>query len=127
METKYIDINGYWGILICYDYTMLDYDDIYAICRSFGMSGLRTEESLRVLHKPNTGMTISNLGLRMSVVFISDATDESEWWSTCIHELKHCHDAILEYYGEDFVGEPSAYTIGYLIKRVIEEIAEPCR
>ena len=126
METKYIDVDGYWGVIVCYDYGFNDYDDIWSICRSFGLSNKKTNKALRVLSEMNTGMTISNYDIRMSVVFISKATSESEWWSTCIHELKHVTDAIIDYYDKDWDGEPSAYLNGFLMKRVVEEITEPC-
>ena len=126
METKYIDVDGHWGVIVCYDYDFRDYDDIWAICRSFGLSNRKTDEAIKVLSSPNSGMTISNYDIRMSVVFISDTTNDSEWWSTCVHELKHVTDAIIDYYGEDEIGEPAAYLDGFLMKRVVEEIASPC-
>lgn len=124
MTTKYIDVrNDKWGILLCYDYCIMDYDDIWAICRSFGMCDCKIRKSLRILSAPNTGMTISNSDLRMSVVFISDATSNAEWWDSVEHELIHVEQAILDYYGESWNGEPPAYLAGYLLKRVIEEIS----
>lgn len=124
MTTKYIDVrNDKWGILLCYDYCVRDYDDIWAICRSFGMCDCKIKKSLQILSAPNTGMTISNSDLRMSVVFISDATSNAEWWDSAEHELIHVEQAILDYYGESWNGEPPAYLAGYLLKQVIQEIS----
>lgn len=128
METYYIDVgNGSWGVLVCTDYnTLLHGDDIWAILRSFGMSNRKAEEALRVLSQPNTGMAVSNDDLRMSAIFISKATSPSEWWSTCLHEIRHAAQTIIEYYGADWE-EDDAYLTGFLTKQVVEKIAEPCR
>lgn len=128
METKYIGIgDNDWGVIVCYDYDMRDWDDMWAIMRSFGLSSRKAEEAIRVLSHPNNGMAISNYDIRMSVVFISDATSSGEFYSTAIHEFIHVSDAILDYYGESWHGEPSAYLVGFLTKKFVELVGEPCR
>ena len=126
MESVYIDVDSRWGIMVCYNYDILDFDDMWAIMRSFGLSDKNAKKSLRILSSYNTGMTISNPDIRMSAIFISKATRPSEWWSTCLHEIRHAAQAIIEYYGADF-GEDDAYLTGFLTKQVVEKIAEPCR
>ena len=99
MIEKYIDIDGYWGILFCYDYDRRDYDRMRAIMRTFGMSEYKIIEAMEVLRKPNTGMTISNSGTTMSVMFVSPATSYQQYFDTIAHELDHVQDAILRHYG----------------------------
>lgn len=128
MVTKYIDVDdGKWGIIVVYDYDV-DYEanDLWAIMRSFGMTKKNANNALNILSNYNTGMSISVDDLRMSVIFISKATSPSEWWSTCLHEIRHAAQAIIEYYGADW-GEDDAYLTGFLTKQVVEKIAEPCR
>lgn len=128
METKYIDVDdGKWGIIIVYDYDV-DYEakDLWAIMRSFGMTRKNANKALNILSNYNTGMSISDDDLRMSAIFISKATRSSEWWSTCLHEIRHAAQAIIEYYGADW-GEDDAYLTGFLTKQVVEKISEPCR
>lgn len=126
METAYLDVDKRWGIVVCYDYDERDYADLRAIMRSFGMSRLDANRALDILSSYNTGMAVSNEDLRMSAIFISKATSNSEWWSTCLHEIRHAAQAIIEYYGADW-GEDDAYLTGFLTKQVVEKIAEPCR
>ena len=126
MESVYLDVDSHWGIIFCYDYNISDYDDMRAVMRSFGMSERNTRKALQILSAYNTGMTVSNDDLRMSAIFISKATSPSEWWSSCLHELRHAAQAIIEYYGADW-GEDDAYLTGFLTKQVVEKIAEPCR
>lgn len=126
MESAYLDVDSKWGIIVCYNYDTLDYDDIWAICKSFGMSDKNINKALRILSAYNTGMTVSNPDIRMSAIFISKATSPSEWWSTCLHEIRHSAQIIIDYYGADW-DEDDAYLTGFLTKQVVEKIAEPCR
>lgn len=127
MITTYIDVgDGKWGVLLCYNYYYVDKKDMWAIMRSLGLSNKKSNDALDVLSHPNSGMTVSNYDIRMSAVFISDTTSESEWWSTVNHELLHVGSAIIDYYGEEFDGEPAAYLQGYLMKMVVEKIGSPC-
>lgn len=125
MKTEYIDVDGRWGIAIVYGYDMMDWDDLFYYMRSFGLPRIKSQESVRVLARHNTGMTISNDDVRMSIMFISDATSESQWWDTAAHEARHVADAIIDYYGADY-GEDAAHLTGYIMRRMVEEIAEPC-
>lgn len=127
IETKYIDVDGRWGIIVNYGYDITDYDDLWAIMRSFGMSDRNAGRALKILSNYNTGMAVSNADIRMSAIFVSKATSPSEFWSTLIHEIKHVADAIIEYYGVDWNGEDAAYLTGYITKCAVEEIGEPCK
>ena len=115
-----------WAVIVCYDFSLLDFDDMAAIMDTFGLSKKNINKALRILSSYNTGMAISREDIKMSVVFVSKATSPSEWWSTCLHELRHAAQAIIEYYGADW-GEDDAYLTGFLTKQVVEKIAEPCR
>lgn len=126
MENAYIDVDGYWGVVVVFNYNKYDKDDLWAIMRSFGMKPQNANKALSVLSNYNTGLSVSNDALRMSAIFISDATSTSEWWSSAIHELKHTADAIISYYGVDWDGEDAAYLTGYLTKMLVEKVGEPC-
>lgn len=126
MKTAYIDVDGYWGVVVNYDYDLMDFDDLWAIMRSFGLNDRSSKRALQVLSSYNTGMAVSQDDLRMSAVFISKATTLSEWWSTAIHEIKHVADAIISHYGVDWDGEDAAYLTGYMVKQLVEKVGEPC-
>ena len=129
MKTAYIDIpDRKWGIVVVTDYDVdYEYRDLRAIMMSFGLlDEYRIEKSMRILSKPNTGMTISNNDLCMSVIFISDATSTSEFWDTALHEIYHASNAIIDYYGVPYESEDAAYLMGYLTKEFIEQVGEPC-
>lgn len=129
MKTAYIDVDGFWGIVIYYDYDVSnpkDEDELWGHMHAFGMKDINIKRALNILSNYNTGMCVSNNDIRMSGVFISKATKPSEWWSTCLHELRHCAQAIVDYYGADYE-EDDAYLTGFLTKRAVELLGEPCR
>lgn len=127
MVTKYLKVgHNDWGVLVNYDFDMTDWDDMAAVMHSFGMAKRDIDKAIWVLSAPNTGMAISNNDLRMTAIYIGHATSPSEWWNTCLHEIRHAAQAIIEYYGADW-GEDDAYLTGFLTKQVVEKIAEPCR
>ena len=127
MVTKYIEIGkNDWGILISYDFDLLDYDDIAAVLYSFGMNQRKINMALRVLSAPNTGLTVSNNDLRMSAIYIGRATSLSQFWNTLNHELFHATTAIIDYYNEPYDEEPAAYLHGEIMRQVVKKIGEPC-
>lgn len=118
MIERYIDIDGYWGILLCFDYDRRDLPRMCSIMESFGLSEYKIIEAIGVLRHRNTGMSISDSGVTMSVMFISPATSLEEFEDTISHEVDHVQDAILKYYDVEHGGEPAAWTQGYITKRI---------
>lgn len=127
MVVRHIDIdNGKWGILFVCDFDLMDWDRLSSIMQTFGLSERNINKSLKILSTYNSGMCVSRDDVRMSAIFIGKSTSSSQFWSTVNHELFHVEQAILDYYGTEWDGEPAAYLSGYLLQKVVEEIAEPC-
>ena len=126
MENKYIDVGKKWGVVVNYDYDLMDYDEMWAIMRSFGLTSKNANKAIKILSNYNTGMAITNDDLKMSTIFISKASTPSEWWNTAIHELKHVADAIISYYDVEWDSEDAAYLTGYMTKKLVESVCEPC-
>lgn len=123
MRTRYFEIgDNDWRLLLCWDYNMEDYDDIYAIVENFGLSEEDIENSLKILRKPNTGMTIPDFGNMMSVVFISKTTSDDQWLDTLLHELKHVVEHISIFYRVDPRSEESAYLQGEIGRQLFPVI-----
>ena len=127
MVVRHIDIdNGKWGILFVCDFDLMDWDRLSAIMQTFGLSERNINKSLKILSSYNSGMCVSRDDVRMSAIFIGKPTSTSQFWSTVNHELFHVEQSILDYYGTSWDGEPAAYLSGYLLQKVVAEIAEPC-
>ena len=124
MQSVYIDVDGHWGVLVLYDYDLLDFDDLWAVMRSLGMSNKAARKALRVLSNDNTGMAVSSDELRMSAMFISKTTSTGEFLNSLIHETAHIAASIVEYYGKPCDGEDFAYLSGYIAQKILENMAE---
>lgn len=128
MKSEYIDVKGKWGIVVCYDLMRKDVREMRALMEAVGLERDEADEALRMLlYKKNTGMCITNMDLKMSLVFVSEADSEDQWWDTMAHEvLDHAKVAILDYYHVSLRGEDSAWLTGYLMRKVVQLIAPPC-
>ncbi len=82
--------------------------------------GVSERTAMRILSRPDTGMTVTKPLLNMSVVFISRATSRGQWVDTVMHEIDHVQSAICDYYGVEPGSEDAAYLQGYLAR-----LAEP--
>ena len=128
MKSEYIDVKGKWGIVVCYDLMRRDVREMRALMEAVGLSDEEIDGYLRMLlyHK-NKGLCITNMELKMSLVFIGEATSEDQRWDTIAHEiLDHAKVAILDYYHVSLRGEDSAWLTGYLMRKVVQLIAPPC-
>lgn len=128
MTADYIDVDGYWGVILCHDFRRMDEYEMRQAMISFGLRGSKLDEAIEVLlyHK-NKGLCVSRDDLRMSLVFISEATGGDQWWDTCAHEvLYHVACAIFDYYEVPYGSEDAAWTVGYLMRKAVQLLGEPC-
>ena len=127
MNTAYLDVpHKKWGVVVIYNYDTEDEQtELLATMRSFGMTYKDSHRALDILSAYNTGMAISSDDLKMSAIYISKSTSQSQFWDTVAHELRHVADAIIDYYGVDSY-EDAAYLTGHLMKEFVLQVGEPC-
>lgn len=122
MKTGYADIDGYWGVVLCYEYSLYDADEMAGIMDSFGMDDVHIREAMNTLFSTNTGMCVSRSDIRMSAVFISEASSPEQWADTLVHEIDHVQDMILSYYGVPQGTEEAAWLQGYIMREVVKAL-----
>lgn len=129
MKTEYIDVKKKWGVILCYDLKRLDEYEMRAMMMSFGMHGGSLEEAVDILlNGKNCGMCVSRDDIRMSLVFIGNATSSDQWWDTTAHEVMyHVMVAICDYYDVPYGSEDGAWLTGYLMRKTVQLLGEPCR
>lgn len=111
----YINVQDKWEVCI-----FMQYDALLIDClRKLNCSEKTIKRAIRKTDQYNSGFTFSNLKLRASVVYISPATSESQWFNTLVHELKHVQSHVCEYYDIEEDSEDAAYLIGYLMQRIM--------
>lgn len=129
MKQAYLKFpNNEWAVIVVFGFDVdLEYEELQEQLRSFGMKPYNIKKALNILSNYNTGMAVSNETLKMSAIYISDATSPSQFWDTCAHELAHVCTAIIDAYNIDYRSEDAAYLSGFLMRQLVEEIGEPCR
>ena len=119
--------NNEWGVVVVFDFDIeYEYDVMVEQMRSFGMSIRNAQKAISILSNYNTGMAVSNETLKMSAIYISDATSVEQWWDTVAHELAHVVTAIIDAYDVPYDSEDAAYLAGYLMRQLVREVGEPC-
>ena len=111
-----------WGILLVYDYDRRDFDRLWAMLRAFGLPDDRAQAAMSVLSKRDTGMTLTIPTDLMSVLFVSEATSDEEWFNSLLHELKHVVEHISEFYRVRPTSEAAAYLQGEIGRQLFPMI-----
>ena len=125
MKTEFYNIgDDDWGILLVYDYDYRDFDRIWSMLMSLGMSNYKAEKVLMVLSRLDTGMTYSVFHQTMSVIFISNASSPEQWFDSLLHELKHTVEHISDFYQVDPKSEPAAYLQGEIGRQLFPVIMQ---
>ena len=118
MKKRYVDIDGYWGVVFIYDFDYMDMDELAAIMDSFGASDNDIRDAMRVLYGINGGMTISRQDLTMSVVIIGQASSQEQFFDTLAHEVDHVQNAIAHRYDVLHDSEENAWLQGYIMRGI---------
>lgn len=120
MKKHYLDIDSSWGIIFCYDFDVLDAEEMGAIMDSFGMEESEIRYAMRVLFGTNTGMTVSRSDLTMSVIFVGESSSIEQFMDSCAHEIDHVQSAILRHYGIEQGGEDAAWLQGFIMRKIVK-------
>ena len=113
-----MNIADKWGVVVAYDITLGDADDIASWLDALGCGDAAIRRAIRTALSINSGFTFSNPDLRMSLLCVSNATGADQWWDTMVHELKHVQSHICDHYGVPEDTEDAAYLIGFLMREV---------
>lgn len=120
MIKRVINVNGYWKIIVYYNvnYNLFDYivNDLKAISSP-------VEEIDRVYYNMThsaKAVTISSSKDKTSVVLFNIHKNKYDYINSIVHEAEHVKQAMLNYYDVEDAGEPPAYTVGYLVMKMLE-------
>lgn len=65
-------------------------------------------------------VTISSSKDKTSVVLFNIHKNKYDYINSIVHEAEHVKQAMLNYYDVEDAGEPPAYTVGYLVMKMLE-------
>jgi hypothetical protein len=115
------DIDGYWEVIIFWDLDYDFFDDVCLELMKIDFPKPAIEEVYTSLKYGNAkAVTFSNIEEHTSIVLFNQHETKEDYLNSIVHEAEHIKQAMLKAYNVDDIGEPPAYTIGYLVMKMYE-------
>ena len=121
MIKQVFQVQHYWEVIVFYsvDYGLFDVVEESLLDNGISRSALK-ELYFMMSSGRAKAVTFSNLRNHTSVVLFNPHQDKADYVDSIVHEAEHVKQAMLHAYKVEDTGEPPAYTIGYLIRRMYE-------
>lgn len=119
MIRQHFYVEHYWEVIVFYD---LDFDLFDVIEDELLGIGFPLKEVdylyYQLWYVYAKAVTCSNILYHTSIILLPPHTSPQDYLDSIVHEAEHVKQAMLDAYNVEDVGEPPAYTIGYLISRM---------
>lgn len=119
MIRQVLNVNNKWKVVIYYN---VDYNLFSIIETELYVEGVKRKTIKRIYDimskEKAKAVTISNN--RTSIVLFNKHKTKYDYINSIAHEAEHIKQAMLHYYNVKDLGEPPAYTIGYLVSEMIK-------
>lgn len=119
MKRYIIDVENYWRVIVYFD---IDYGSFDIISKDLAYYLCPKEEINSIQYHINTdakAFTFSNINLKISIVGFNKHKNKYDYINSIVHECEHIKQAMLKAYYINDSGEPPAYTIGYLVSKML--------
>lgn len=120
MIRQQFDVEHYWRVIVYYN---LNYDFLYDVISELRENGFQKNyirQMFYIMYSDAKAVTCSNLEKHISIVIFNPHSDPQDYMDSIVHEAEHIKQAMLYEYNVEDAGEPPAYTIGYLVRRMYE-------
>ena len=121
MIRQQFNIEGYWDVVVFWD---VDYNYSSIIVEELSKLKISIDELEAIFDKMESkkakAVTYSNLKLHKSIVLFNEHNSLADYLSSVVHEAEHIKQAMLKVYQVEDKGEPPAYTIGYIVKKMFD-------
>lgn len=120
MIRQVINVDDYWKVIVYYN---IDYDFWHIIdedLRAIKSPVKENDAIYRSMHSTAKAFTISNTSAHISITGFNYHTDALDYINSIAHEAEHIKQAMLKAYNINDIGEPPAYTIGYLVMQMLK-------
>ena len=116
-----INIDDKWKVIVYYNINYELFDNIVSDVFDGGSPVEEIDElhHTMITHKAKA-FTISNYHKRLSVVGFNKHKSALDYINSIVHEAEHVKQHILKYYRVRDEGEPPAYTVGYIVMKMME-------
>ena len=119
MIKQVFNVEQYWKVIVYYD---VDFDLFNHITKDLQDSDASQDaiiEAYNMLkYKKAKAATFSNIEKHISIILFNSHGSQEDYLNSIVHEAEHVKQAMLQAYQVEDVGEPPAYTIGYLVSQM---------
>lgn len=119
MIKQLIDIDGYWEVIVYYNVDYNFFDDIAAELRAISSPVEKINEIYTNLKHHAKAVTCSNINKRVSIVIFNKHKNRYDYINSIVHEAEHVKQHMLKAYNVKDRGEAPAYTVGYIVMRML--------
>ena len=120
MIKQVINVDNKWKVIVYYN---IDYNLFHYVADELRRVGMTRKGIQRIAYLSFTGevkgFTVSSPSRRTSVVGFNYHNTIKDYINTIGHEAEHVKQHMLEAYFVDDKDEPPAYTIGFLVSKML--------
>lgn len=121
MIKQSINVNNYWKVIVYYN---VDYNFFNIIYEDLKLIDISNKVINRVYNTMITqkakAVTITNPYYKTSIVLFNKHKNKYDYINSIVHEAEHIKQDMLRVYNVEDIGEPPAYTIGYLVMKMMQ-------
>lgn len=115
-----IDIDSYWKVIV---YFNVNYNLFHYVLEDLRRTNISKRKLRRLYYNMSNGLakgvTVSNIEKHISVVLFNPHRERYDYINSIAHEAEHIKQDMLRAYNVEDSGEPPAYTIGYLVMKML--------
>lgn len=123
MIKKIFNINNKWKVIVYYN---IDYNLFAYMAKDIRNLGLKDSSIYRIYKMLRSGrakaVTISSPVKKCSIVAFNPTDNTYDLINSIAHEAVHVMEAMLNYYEIDIKDEPPAYTVGHLVRIMMQPL-----
>lgn len=120
MIKQLINIDNYWKVIVYYDINYNFFNDVAYELDLIDVSPKVINDIYYNLKTNAKAVTCSNYKNKTSVVVFNKHNNPYDYINSIVHEAEHVKQHILKAYEILDEGEPPAYTIGYIVMKMIQ-------
>ena len=121
MIRRVINVENYWKIIVYYNvnYNLFNYiaNDLYYEVSS---PVEKIDDIYYNLKHKAKAVTVSSIKNHVSVVAFNKHRTKEDYINSIVHEAEHVKQAMLRTYNIKDEGEAPAYTIGFIVMKMLE-------
>ena len=123
MTKQQIKVESYWKVYVYYDIDYASFHYIYDDLRQLGATNNVISKIYNSMTKGKAkAVTYSNEDLHKSIVLFNKHSSMMDYINSVVHEAEHVKQSMLKAYNIKDEGEDPAYTIGYLVSKMLKVI-----